>query len=51
MVGDESLIGGGYVDDVLVVVGLLLDADDDAGDFLGKIVLDELVNNAHCCVL
>ena len=47
MVGDESLVGGWDVDDVLVVVGLLLDGDEDTGDFLGEVVFDELVDDAH----
>lgn len=29
------------------MVGLLLDGDEDAGDFLGEVVFDKLVDDAH----
>jgi hypothetical protein len=47
VVGDESLVGGRHVDDILVVVGLLFDGDEDAGDFLGEVVFNKLVDDAH----
>lgn len=47
VVGDESLVGGRHVDDVLVVAGLLLDRDQDARDLLREVILDQLVDDAH----
>lgn len=47
MVGDEALVGWWHVYYVLEVAGLLLDADQDAGDFLRKVVLYQLVDDTH----